>query len=852
MEKSEKMNNEAIRRIERAFRERSLSLDLSTCFIENEIPVELAKLTWLEELNLSHNPLVPLREGHEYINDAKYKSPLAVLATLPNLKSLILWDSKIKDLAPIGHLQKLKHLDLSGTLVTNLIPICGLLSLRSLDLRNCPVTELSALRTLVNLEILDFSGTQVVDIEPLFELIARGLSIYAENCPLSNPPIEVVSKGRQPILRYLRLIKKGDQPLNESKVILIGDGAAGKSSLLARLSGEGYNPNRSQTHGIQIRKKIWKINGDEILLRIWDFGGQEIMHATHRFFLTRRSIYVIVLDARKDDLQLEYWLEHVRAHGGRSKALVVINKIDENPNFDINEIGLRERYGELISSVHRVSCKTGVGISDVSSTLKLLISEDENTRFPLPLPWRKLKSVIEKSKEDIFTIPVFNSWCFNEGIVEEFDKQTLLRLLNDLGIALHFEELHAFETAVLNPEWLTQAVYRLINSQVGANNYGELRVSDVGVALTERKFGRSLSQTRYPPSRHSFIVEAMAAFELCYRLPELESGEPVFLVPNLLPVEERVDNINMDTSACLELHYPSFLPLSVLPRFIVQMHPWVIREQAWRTGVFLAHSGWAAQALVRLDRQFRRIRIQVKGTRKRQMMEFIRDTFRGLHSTFKDLNVAENVPLDEGRDFVEYEALKGYEEAGISLYLSGKLRRRFVVGDLLNGIEHPDRRKPSSPPVKIFVSYSQKEPAHKANLRTHLSVYTRSGKAVVWDDGRLIPGERWNDEIWRQHREADIVICLMSAAFVDSDYCFDMEFEAAVMSQDAGTKNVVPILVEPFLYTALEPVKDLHIVCADRAVALYKNENRAWEHVMKALAPIIEQWIERKKEGGKR
>jgi hypothetical protein len=54
-------------------------------------------------------------------------------------------------------------------------------------------------------------------------------------------------------------------------------------------------------HGIRI--KDWRIDtGDqELRCNLWDFGGQDIMHATHQFFLSRRSLYVLVLDGRKDE-----------------------------------------------------------------------------------------------------------------------------------------------------------------------------------------------------------------------------------------------------------------------------------------------------------------------------------------------------------------------------------------------------------------------------------------------------------------------------------------------------------------------------------------------------------------------
>jgi GTPase SAR1 family protein len=82
---------------------------------------------------------------------------------------------------------------------------------------------------------------------------------------------------------------------------------------------------------------------EDILVHFWDFGGQEIMHATHQFFLSKRSLYILVLDGRRDE-KTEYWLKHIESFGGDSPILVVLNKIDENPSFEVNRRFLQVRH----------------------------------------------------------------------------------------------------------------------------------------------------------------------------------------------------------------------------------------------------------------------------------------------------------------------------------------------------------------------------------------------------------------------------------------------------------------------------------------------------------------------------
>ena len=79
-------------------------------------------------------------------------------------------------------------------------------------------------------------------------------------------------------------------------MLIVGEGGAGKTSLLRRL----YQPDqplpteKETTKGISIHRHEFPLkNGRRFRLNVWDFGGQEIYHATHQFFLTRRSLYLL-------------------------------------------------------------------------------------------------------------------------------------------------------------------------------------------------------------------------------------------------------------------------------------------------------------------------------------------------------------------------------------------------------------------------------------------------------------------------------------------------------------------------------------------------------------------------------
>ena len=124
--------------------------------------------------------------------------------------------------------------------------------------------------------------------------------IYLKNCPLINPPIEIIKQGSNAVLRYWDQIEKqqGTVELFEAKLIIVGEGGTGKTTLFEKLKNYNHQVgNTSETHGINIYEGLpfnhTHIGENTFHANLWDFGGQELQYMTHQFFLTPRALYVI-------------------------------------------------------------------------------------------------------------------------------------------------------------------------------------------------------------------------------------------------------------------------------------------------------------------------------------------------------------------------------------------------------------------------------------------------------------------------------------------------------------------------------------------------------------------------------
>jgi hypothetical protein len=140
-----------------------------------------------------------------------------------------------------------------------------------------------------------------------------------------------------------------------------------------------------------------------------------------------------------------------------------------------------------------------------------------------------------------------------------------------------------------------------------------------------------------------------------------------------------------------------------------------------------------------------------------------------------------------------------------------------------------------SSPIRIFISYAHADEAHRARLEAHLTPLQRNGLVSVWHDRMIEPGTEWSTEIDRNLAVADVVLLLVSADFVASDYCYQKEMQLALERHDRGEACVIPILVGPVDY-ARTPIAKLQALPADaKPVSRWSDPNEAWLNVVQAI-----------------
>lgn len=143
----------------------------------------------------------------------------------------------------------------------------------------------------------------------------------------------------------------------------------------------------------------------------------------------------------------------------------------------------------------------------------------------------------------------------------------------------------------------------------------------------------------------------------------------------------------------------------------------------------------------------------------------------------------------------QWALIKGYLDNYIPLCQQLQLN---VSNDLLEIIAHfPQYKIPIPQALEVFLSYAHADEALRNELTKHLSLLKREGLINAWYDREISPGKEWANEIDAHLDEARIILLLVSADFIASDYCYSVEMKQAMQKHEKGQARVIPIILRP-------------------------------------------------------
>ncbi|MBW4630280.1 MAG: leucine-rich repeat domain-containing protein [Brasilonema octagenarum HA4186-MV1] len=806
------------------------------------LPAEFGQLTNLRSLDLSYNQLSALPQE---------------FGQLTNLQTLDLSSNRRLSALPqeFGQLTNLQTLDLSSNQLSALPAEFGqLTNLQTLHLISNQLSALPAeFGQLINLQTLDLRDNQLDSLPKEIGRLTKLTNLELDGNPLESPPPEIREKGSRAILDFYRQqLEQETDYLYEAKLLIVGEGGAGKTTLAKKIQDQNYQLQQDEisTEGIDVIQWKFPLSTDrEFQVNIWDFGGQEIYHATHQFFLTKRSLYVLVADTRKEDTDFYYWLKVVELLSGNSPLLIIKNEKQDRKR-EINERELRGEFTNFKETL-TTNLATNRGLPEILNQIKFHIQNLPHVGTELPKTWVKVREALEHDPREYISLEEYLTICQQYGFTTKKDKLQLSGYLHDLGVCLHFQDDSTLKHyVILKPEWGTTAVYKVLDNDTVRQNQGRFTQDDLVNIWNE---------VQYADMRDELLL-LMMRFKLCYQIP---SRPDTYIAPQLLSVNQ--PDYTWDETNNLILRYKyEFMPKGILTRFIVETHFWIEQQKlVWKNGVVLNKDQTRAEVIENYNQ--REIKIRVAGNRKKELLAVVTHELEKIHQSFERLQYQTFVPcncasckgsqtpyaypldalhkrLKAGRKQIECE--NSFQMVDVRKLIDDVMYQSLDADRELKSEPAPlqeeleQEKKALLTPTRnlVFISYSHKDQKWFNDLKTHLEPSIREKNLQLWDDTQIQPGAVWRDEIANALAAAKVALLLVSPHFLDSDFISKNELPPLLENAGAGVTILwVPLRSSNYKETAIEKYQAAHSPEKPLKGIYGDKRDRAWVEICKKI-----------------
>lgn len=636
----------------------------------------LEHLTALEELDLSENNITKL-EG---------------LDTLRCLKLLHLYKNQIARLENLSGLTALEELHLEDNCISKLEGLEALGKLQRLPLSNNKISKIEGLAHLTKLNELHLDGNQIAFFDPVLLTFPTLKELYLSHNPWQNIPMAIANAGQYiagalyEVERYWEDVQQGKIKVYQAKLILIGNGRVGKTSLVRRWLDNAFDPEQSSTHAIQLRRHVLpqlaqNKDLEHVQINIWDFGGQDIYHATHRLFMQTQAVFLLVWDANTQatptqtetledgsevtykNYPLLYWLDYAYTLGKQSPVLVVQTKCERDgeqaPPQLTDELKAHYQVQQCLALDAAIDNENKNGFKELNTALHTVLAQAiEQTCTDLPESWWRTQQAIEtlqKQGQQTLAVEAFEALC-REHQVPQASYWVLRSYFHNSGLFFYRRDLFNNQI-ILNQQWAIEAVYTLFDRQgmfMRLRNNGFFRGADLSLGWQDK-----------PLDEQELLLSFMESCELCididrplkkkktsYARKVLE--ERRYLAPQLLPntpIDLQTELSSTSQGIYLKFCHP-MLHAALMHRFILRSHHFAQHAHIRQQAILLELDN--TQALVQAFPEKNELLIRLN-TPNAHLLSQLRNELQEIHGNVEHMQTWASV---DGQGYVALDALQ--------------------------------------------------------------------------------------------------------------------------------------------------------------------------------------------------
>jgi GTPase SAR1 family protein len=699
----------------------------------------LKKLNELEHLDLTGNQI----------------GDIPILKELKNLQELNLSGNQISNISELNDFDKLKELKLSRNKINKIPSLKGLKRLYSLDLSENQISDTTFIKDLPQLHILYLNSNNIKNIQPLqkhtsfaeLDLSKNKIEYvdanwikkirYYRNAesfldltgnPITNIPPSILKLDIESLRKYFEERAKGTILAYESKLILVGNGRVGKTSLIKRWLDNAFDPNQPSTHAIQLRthelnNMAKHLKLDHLILNIWDFGGQDIYQATHKLFMRSNAIFLLVWDVQTKNMpeqeeilpngkilyyknySLKYWLSYIKTLSSNSPIILIQTNRDKDGKRKgvLTEEQITEYNVWDIISIES-STATFDGFKGLEESIEeVVLKQVRQHSMEMPKQWYRLRNqLIELQRQQIkqLALKQFYIMCQQEGI-DKSSANALLNYLHNSGVILYSQGL-INDKIIIDQAWAINAIYTLLDRKgkfSTLNDNGQFTGKDLQIAWQQ-----------YNGEKQQLFLHFMEECEICFEIDKeknstLPFAKRVFIAPQLLPKEKPEDLklIFRNDKGIYYRYRHKFLHAAVIQRFIVRVGFMADHKKMWQTGIILSIP--EGIALVEAFADKNEIVIRIEDINQKDLLNKIRNEMNEINkdetgieefvsldgNTFINLNNFTNRPLLS--DTIQAENGLWVNAAEYQIFLDHYDKKLFEKENKKNRSAIPQKRK---------------------------------------------------------------------------------------------------------------------------------------------------------------
>lgn len=463
-------------------------------------------------------------------------------------------------------------------------------------------------------EFSQYEENLLNDLKQLgLDFLADDLQCLWEGKPLGEHAVNYFTDFSEVItndpllLRRAILYGENAEQIQAVRVLLLGSGGAGKTTLAKRLKDEEHSAelqvatlgiDYQQHKPIRLHETLPQLNLAPNLLELylWDFGGQTIFHGLHRAFLHENCVYVLVVDNRHEQAP-EEWLYQIRhLAGSQAKVLLVTNEY-ENCHARQNKTRLLREFGDLLAeeSFFYFSC-VQPELEAFKQFVEVLIQACLDSRRSIFSSTMRLqRQLAEQYQQQVF---LHESKVEQLATKQNIEATSAIQQLIQLGFLVRVKS--GGLQYCLKPAWAVDNAYKFLHAELIMAKAGTACIRTLNTVL-----GKDVE-----PEHIEYLAEFLNERELCCLLPNQN-----YFFPDAAPPDEPAivkQLLNTQPSVVLRFDLP-YLPLGFHARLVHQLfnenlEVAIKQTQAiWRHGFIL--SSPEAKALV--EYQLRKASIEL-------------------------------------------------------------------------------------------------------------------------------------------------------------------------------------------------------------------------------------------------